>query len=84
MYIGGLPYSDINARVLLRAIYWAADAEADFESFHTGNPLTECAFYEETGRVCVINNANTPQTTSLCFNGNTVTVTLEPLECKWL
>lgn len=84
VYIAGLPYSEENARVLLRSLYWAASHEDDVNKWNTTNVKTECAAYPETGKFVVINNTYEPQTTTvLKADGTTVDVTLEPMGYKW-
>ena len=84
VYIAGLPYSNQNARVLLRAIYWAAGADAEYKDFYSENYNTECALYEESNVICVVNNTDKVQDTTIHHNGKSTTLTLEPLECKWI
>lgn len=83
VYMAGLPYSSANARVLLRAIYWSAGKEAELSEMLCSNPETECAYYAESGKVCVLNNSLEEQETVVPVNGGT-RVTLRPMQCLWI
>ena len=83
VYMAGLPYSSTNARVLLRAIYWSAGKESELAEILCSNPETECAYYEESGKVCVLNNSLEEQETVVPVNGGT-RVTLRPMQCLWI
>ncbi|MFV0633957.1 1,3-beta-galactosyl-N-acetylhexosamine phosphorylase [Demequina sp.] len=57
VYAAGLPYSADNARVLHRAIYWAAGRETQAD--HLGwssDPRVECAWYPNTRQVFAYNS----------------------------
>ena len=60
-YITGLPYSAENAKLLYRAILWAANKEDMDEKSYCENPLTEAHFYGD--RYAIINNTDREQTT---------------------
>lgn len=64
VYIAGLPYSPQNARLLLRAMYWSAGKEQEMFKAFSSNINTDCSYYPETKKYAIINNANTPQTTT--------------------
>lgn len=84
VYLGGLPYSPSNTRLLLRSIYWAAGAENELTTWYCDNIETECAAYLETGWVIVVNNSLEPQTTKLYKDANTfVEVSLETGGHQW-
>ena len=84
VYIAGLPYSNENARILLRAIYWCAFAEDEMLKYYSENPAMECNAYPDAGCVCVNNNTNTPQSGKIHINGKVYEVTLEQMESKWI
>lgn len=64
VYIAGLPYSAQNARLLYRALYFAAHKEADMYRAFSTNPLTECTYYPSSGKYAVVNNSDSDQTTT--------------------
>ena len=47
------------------------------------NPEAECAYYAESGKVCVLNNSLEEQETVVPVNGGT-RVTLRPMQCLWI
>ena len=84
VYIAGLPYSAQNARLLLRAMFWAAEKESEMQKAFSTNPLTDCAYYPESKKYAVINNADTEQTTTFIdVNGKAETLTLGGGEIIW-
>lgn len=84
VYIAGLPYSNDNARLLLRAIYWAACGEDKMKKYYSANPGTECHAFPETGKICVINNTNEEQKTMVYSDKKTFEITLLPMESRWI
>lgn len=65
VYMAGLPYSAQNARLLYRAMFWAAHKEKEMYRTFSSNPDTECSYYPETGKYTVINNCTQPRKTVL-------------------
>ena len=63
VYMAGLPYSAQNARLLYRAMFWAAHKEEEMYRAFSSNPDTECSYYPETGKYTVINNCTQPRKT---------------------
>lgn len=84
VYIAGLPFSNQNARILMRSLYFAAGCENEMFKYFTKNQNMECHAFEETGRICVVNNSGEEQTGDVIINGKTEEVTLAPMEVKWL
>ena len=94
VYIAGLPYSHDNARLLHRAIYWAAGREADFDhQWIPSNPGVEVAVFEQAGKALVMNNLTEAASTTL--TGRTsglegdgeireLQLDLEPMESRWI
>ncbi|RRD47473.1 1,3-beta-galactosyl-N-acetylhexosamine phosphorylase [Tessaracoccus sp. OH4464_COT-324] len=80
VYIAGLPYSTVNARLLHRAIYWAAAKETEFGAMVPTNPEVEVAVFEETGKVLLMNLSKERVGTGL----RGVEFVLEPMESRWL
>ncbi|MCI6584607.1 MAG: 1,3-beta-galactosyl-N-acetylhexosamine phosphorylase [Mobiluncus sp.] len=57
VYLAGLPYNDINSRILFRAIYWAGHAEDRVaENYLSADPRLEVAYYPEARKLFVYNN----------------------------
>ncbi|MGL4798693.1 MAG: 1,3-beta-galactosyl-N-acetylhexosamine phosphorylase [Cellulosilyticaceae bacterium] len=84
VYIAGLPYSIQNTRLLLRACYFAASKEEQFNIWQTTNTYTECAYYPETKKMAVINNSDEEQVTQVYLEkGEVKEVTLAPMGIQW-
>ena len=84
VYIAGLPYSPQNARLLLRAMYWAAHKESEMLKAYSTNPATDCSYYPESGKYAIINNANEEvRTTFYDVNGRTEELTIGAGEIVW-
>lgn len=84
VFFGALPYDLANARLLHRAIFWAAGKEKELKKWFCENPLTDCAYYPKTGKFVVVNNSDKPQTT-VVYNGKgeSAKVTLEAYASIW-
>ena len=84
VYLAALPYSLENARLLLRAILWCANKEAEMKTWFCSNVNTDCAYYPEVGSVVVVNNVDLPQTTHLYDNEQQAhEINLRPYESRW-
>ena len=85
VYIAGLPYSPQNARLLLRAMYWAAHKEEEMKKAYSENTVTDCTYYPESGKYAIINNTfETQATTFYDVNGKHQKLILKPNEIIWL
>ncbi|MCL2704079.1 MAG: 1,3-beta-galactosyl-N-acetylhexosamine phosphorylase [Defluviitaleaceae bacterium] len=83
VYIGGLPYSAENARLLHRAILWVCGKDGQLCEWHTDNPHTEIHVYPNAGRYCVINNTYEPQETVVRAAGRQFALTVESGALRW-
>lgn len=63
VYMGGLPYSFCNSRLLYRAILWSAGEEATLQRWFSSNYNVEVHAYIKNGKYCVVNNTYEPQST---------------------
>lgn len=84
VYIAGLPYSNLNARMLLRAIYWAAGKENEMKKYYSSNPDTECHAFPGANKVCIVNNTNITQETTVYIGEKSLNIILSPVESKWV
>ena len=84
VYIAGLPYSNENARLLMRAIYWAAHSEKEMKKYFADNPQVECHGFPAVGKVCVNNNTNKNQSSTVYIDGKKAQVSLTPMESLWI
>lgn len=84
VYIAGLPYSVENARLLMRAIYYAASKEEAFNVWNCDNLYVEVHAYPDKGKYAVVNNTNEKQKVKV-YNGNKeiIEMILEPSEICW-
>lgn len=78
-YFSGFRFNPENTRLLHRALYWLTGQEEGFLPWTCGNILAECALFEKSGTVVVINNSGEAQQTAVhgC-NGKSVQVGLAP------
>ncbi|WP_284139084.1 1,3-beta-galactosyl-N-acetylhexosamine phosphorylase [Virgibacillus sp. LDC-1] len=84
VYIAGLPYSHSNTRLLMRAMYYAANKEKEYKIWHASNIHCEIHAYPEAGKYAIVNNSNEPQETEV-YDGNGVkrNVSLAPSAIIW-
>ena len=84
VYIAGLPYSEENTRLLMRALYYAAHKESEFHQWHASNIYCEVHAYPTIKKMAIVNNSMAEQTT-LVYDGDGYSrkVTLEPSEIRW-
>ncbi|MGG7059052.1 1,3-beta-galactosyl-N-acetylhexosamine phosphorylase [Clostridium tertium] len=85
VYIAGLPYSEQNTRLLMRALYYSANKENEFKKWYADNLYCEVHAYPSINKYAILNNTNKEQVTNVYDgNGNMVSVTLEPGEIRWM
>lgn len=65
VYIGGLPYSFENSRLLYRAILWSTKEEDNLKKWFSSNYNVEVHAYIKNGKYCVVNNTYEPQSTTV-------------------
>ncbi|MDD3428612.1 MAG: 1,3-beta-galactosyl-N-acetylhexosamine phosphorylase [Oscillospiraceae bacterium] len=65
VYIGGLPYSFENSRLLYRAIMWSTNDESNLCRWYSSNYNVEVHAYVKNGKYCVVNNTYQPQHTTV-------------------
>ena len=82
-YITGLPYSFQNARLLYKALCYCA--HKDLHVAYADNINVECNYYPTSGNYTVVNNSGAEQqTTFYDMQGKKRTLTLAPMEVKWI
>lgn len=85
VYIAGLPYSFDNARLLYRALLWAAGKETELYKAFSSNPATECNYYPDQKAYAVLNNTQDQAYTEFFdIDGKRQSLTLAPNEIRWL
>ena len=84
VYLSGLPYSAVNARLLERALFWAAHKEKQYREWSSENPECEVAVFPQAGTFCVINNSEMEQRTEIRLPGGTTrALDLGPSAIVW-
>lgn len=63
VYIAGLPYSAQNARILYRAMFWAAHKEDEMYRAFSSNEQVECSYYPDCDSYALVNNSARKQKT---------------------
>lgn len=85
VYIAGLPYSEQNTRLLMRALYYSANKENEFKKWYADNLYCEVHAYPSIKKYAILNNTNKEQNTNVYDGeGNKVHITLEPGEIRWM
>jgi beta-D-galactosyl-(1->4)-L-rhamnose phosphorylase len=69
LYLSAYTHTLLNTRLIHRALYWIAGAEADFGPWTCSDIRAECAYYAvsgaENGTLIVINNSDVPVETDI-------------------
>ncbi|MDN6440449.1 MAG: 1,3-beta-galactosyl-N-acetylhexosamine phosphorylase [Acidipropionibacterium jensenii] len=85
VYLAGLPYSPDNARLLARALWWAAGREQEFaDSFVAEDPRVEVSVYPDSGCLLAANTVLEPVSTVVRGAGHDYRVTLDAAGSQWL
>jgi 1,3-beta-galactosyl-N-acetylhexosamine phosphorylase len=85
VYMAALPYSCQNSRLLMRAIFWAANKENFLFNWFSSNLALDCAAYPETGNIALANCSDKAQTTTVYNASKQICeVSVGPYEIKWL
>lgn len=80
VYMSGYRFNLMNTRLLMRAILFAGQSEADMEQYVCDNPLTECAYYPGSKKLVIINNTGDVQKTKVKTPEGTVEAVIEPYD----
>ncbi len=65
VYLNGFTADAQNARLLRRAVCWAASREAEAERWTTDDVRCECAYFPANGTLVVLNDADEPVETTV-------------------
>ena len=85
VYIAGLPYSSQNARLLLRAMFWACGKENELKKAFSTNVEVDCTYYPESKKYAIVNNTQTEQRTVFYdVNGRAQELTVKGGEIVWI
>ena len=83
VYIGGLPYSPQNARLLLRAMLWSMGHEDNINKWYATNINVDVHYYPNGGMYCVCNNSYEAQKATIHTENNSFDVQLCGGEIRW-
>lgn len=84
VYLGGLPYSFENSRLLYRAILWSTHSEKELHKWFSTNYNVEVHAYPANKKFCVVNNTYEPQETTVYKgDGESFTLSLKENEIIW-
>lgn len=84
VYMGGLPYSFENSRLLYRAILWSVHGEEELYRWFSSNYNVEVHAYPQNKKFCVVNNTYEPQETVVYKgDGENFSVKLEANQIVW-
>ena len=72
VYLSGLPYSARNARLLERALFYAAGKEEEYRAWSSTNPECEVAYFPHSESYAVVNNSIDPQRTKVVLPDGSV------------
>jgi 1,3-beta-galactosyl-N-acetylhexosamine phosphorylase len=85
VYMSDYVHTPQNMRLLHRAILWVSGQEGALRRWFTSDTHTDCAFYPEVEQFVVMNNSEEERRTTIYDGeGRSATLTLAPLEMKWL
>lgn len=85
VYLAGCPYQNQNARLLYKAIYWAAGKEAESFYWFSSNTYVECTAFPDCNKLCLLNNSDKIEDTVVSFpDGTKRSFTLAAMEMKWV
>lgn len=83
IYFSGYSYSPKNVRLLHRAICLVAGQEKNFEMWTCSNINSECAYFQSSRKLVVINNSSDNQETQIMNSARSIMkIGLKPNECK--
>jgi 1,3-beta-galactosyl-N-acetylhexosamine phosphorylase len=83
VYIGGLPYSPQNARLLLRAMLWSARQEDCIRKWCATNIHVDVHYYPKSGMYCICNNSYENQKATIHTEKSSFDVQLSGGEIRW-
>ena len=85
VYLADYKHNFENTRLLYRIILWSASLENELQKWFSTNLNTDCAYYPQVKEFVVINNTDDLQNTTVYnANGQTASLSLKPMEMKWL
>ncbi|WP_104399567.1 1,3-beta-galactosyl-N-acetylhexosamine phosphorylase [Vibrio penaeicida] len=84
VYLGNLPFTMDNARLLQHILVWLGQNEHDDHPWLSSHPDVDCAYFPSTGKATAVNLSSEPQSLEVRDHlGNHRSVQLEPYEWRW-
>jgi len=83
VYMGGVAYSPITARMVHRAVLWASGKESELNKWFSSNPNVEVHYYPNSGMYAVCNNSYEPQNTIVYTDADSYELSLTGGELRW-
>ena len=83
VYLSGLPYNPVNARLLHRAILWSIGQEEKINTWCSDNVNVDVHYYPETKMYCVCNNTYEVQRARIYTDGTSFELELAEGEICW-
>ncbi len=83
IYLSGYRFNSMNTDLLLRTICYAGGCEEALEYYYSSNIETECAYFESSKKLVVINNSEEMQITNVnTREKGKLSIRLEPYEIE--
>ncbi|MGF1766987.1 1,3-beta-galactosyl-N-acetylhexosamine phosphorylase [Enterovibrio makurazakiensis] len=84
VYLGNLPFTMTNARLLQHILLWLSQSENIEYPWTTNAHLVDAAYYPATGKATVVNYSDTPQQVTMTnVQGVKETLSLDAYEWRW-
>ncbi|GLQ72194.1 1,3-beta-galactosyl-N-acetylhexosamine phosphorylase [Vibrio penaeicida] len=84
VYLGNLPFSMDNARLLQHVLVWLGQNENGEHAWLSSHPDVDCAYFPETGKAAAVNFSDEPQSLEVLDHlGNLRLIQLKPYEWRW-
>ncbi|MDP2573656.1 1,3-beta-galactosyl-N-acetylhexosamine phosphorylase [Vibrio penaeicida] len=84
VYLGNLPFSMDNARLLQHVLVWLGQHENGEHAWLSSHPDVDCAYFPETGKATAVNFSDEAQSLEVLDHlGNLRLIQLKPYEWRW-
>ncbi|MBD1557608.1 1,3-beta-galactosyl-N-acetylhexosamine phosphorylase [Vibrio sp. S9_S30] len=84
VYLGNLPFSTDNARLLQHILIWLGKNENEDHPWLSSHPDVDCAYFPETGKATAVNFSHESQSVEVRDHlGNLRSIQLKPYEWCW-
>ncbi len=85
VYLGNLPFTMTNARLLQHVLVWLSHAENETYPWLSSSPLVDACYYPETGKAAIVNYSEQAQTVTITdTQGKTHEFSIDGHEWRWL